>query len=136
MYLPLGAYNTGLKSYVRDELRSNARAAVEKAKSSAVEAANLAAGLREQLDKGTAPADADGAIAVANLGRGSRGAAAAEKVAAAARWRSVLADKHLAATVAELASIEARLAADNCAALRHSDRHGRRRMHGRGHCCD
>ncbi len=113
VHLPLGAYNTGLKSYVRDELRSNARAAVEKAKSSAVEAANLAAGLREQLDKGTAPADADGAIAVANLGAAVAAQRAAEKVAAAATVASVLADKHLAATVAELASIEARLAADN-----------------------
>ena len=45
--------------------------------------------------------------------RGSRAQRAAEKVAAAATVASVLADKHLAATVAELASIEARLAADN-----------------------
>ncbi len=89
------------------------RAAVEKAKGAAAEAATKVSAAREQWEKCSAPIDADGAIAVANLGTAAAAQREAEKALTTATAAARLADKHLATTTAELASLEARIAADN-----------------------
>jgi mono/diheme cytochrome c family protein len=113
VHLPASAFNPGLRGYVREELRVAARAAIEKAKGAAAEAQAKLAAARDQWEKGEAPIDADGAVAVTNLGAAVETQRAAEKALAAATSAAAVADKQLATKTAELASLEARIAADN-----------------------
>ncbi|HVU89389.1 MAG TPA: PSD1 and planctomycete cytochrome C domain-containing protein [Pirellulales bacterium] len=113
VHLPASAFNPGLRGFLRDELRTAARAAVEKAKSAAAEAATKLAAAQAHWEKCTAPIDANGAVAVTNFAAAVETQREAEKALAAAKVAAGLADKHLATTTAELASLEARIVADN-----------------------
>ncbi|HEY4309234.1 MAG TPA: DUF1553 domain-containing protein [Pirellulales bacterium] len=111
--LAASTFNPGLRPYLRDELRSQARTAVEKAKAAAAEASTKLAAAREQLAKCTAPIDVDGAIALTNLGTAVEAQRAAEQVVATETAAATHANKHLATVTAELASLDTRIAADN-----------------------
>jgi hypothetical protein len=114
VHLPAASYNAGLKSYVRDDLLAQSRAALEKGTASLAEAQAKLAAARDSLAKADAP---QAATAVATETPNTQGETDAQRAAAAAlateTAATALADKHLSTVTAELASVTARITADN-----------------------